>query len=121
MPTLLLYLTALLLLLTKAADCYTTHKYMRHAGQERNRLARRWMLRYGVGPVVWTVFGAVVLFTGVHLWLVLYLFNTWYWQLGFIILGLAVAYTQAAVAHTNYTGRLNAFTRWLSRQRHYRG
>jgi 4-hydroxybenzoate polyprenyltransferase len=120
MIILLLLSTTLLLILSKFLDCYTTSKYMKSVSMERNRLARTLMLKYGKENVIWGVFGLTIIISLLSLWLVWKIQTEWYWRLTYIVLGVFISYAQFAVAYTNYSGKLNLFTRWLMKRKHYR-
>ncbi|MCO5236636.1 MAG: hypothetical protein M9933_10250 [Chitinophagaceae bacterium] len=114
-----LLLTTTLLILSKFLDCYTTSRYMKIVSMERNRLARKWMYRYGKNMVIWVVFALLVIISLFSFWWVWKVRTAWYWQWGFIISGLLLSYAQFSVAHSNYSGKLNYFTRWLIKRKYY--
>lgn len=111
---------ALFAVATKYLDCHSTARLIeRHGGHEgeRNPIAKRLMDRFGSSPVLWGIFwlevfvlaGSSLQWLWVRSWPVVpYLGVVGVWALGL---------TQGAVAHTNYTGRLNVFTRGLDRRR----
>jgi 4-hydroxybenzoate polyprenyltransferase len=115
MLTTLTFLTSILILLSKYLDCHTTTVGIQHAEQELNPIARRLMLRFGIKTTIWAVFGLAVIFTAISLYLLLVYYNTTWAKLLYCVMGLFVAYSQFAVAHSNKTGRLNLFTKFLSK------
>ena len=100
--------TAALVIATKALDCLTTLAAVPTAAAETNPIARRIMRRLGVRRAVVLVFTLSTAWTG-GLTILAAATGT----LGavlFIATGLGVATVQAAVAHTNWTGRWNPIT-----------
>lgn len=112
--------TTILLIFSKFLDCYITSKYMLSVSMERNRLVRKLMYRFGKETVIWSVFGLTVVIALLSFWWVWKIQTEWYWQWLYIILGLFISYAQFAVAHTNYSGKANLFTRWLMKRKYYR-
>lgn len=110
----LLISTASLIVITKFFDCYTTQKYLSTPYGEKNPIARKFMIKFGVNKVIWGIF----IFTVIITWITLY--GSYYYQsllydVGFIILGVIVTAVQTAVVHTNYTGKVNLITKQLLR------
>lgn len=93
---------------------------MKSVSMERNQMARVLMLKYGKETVIWSVFGLTIIIVLLSFWWVWKIQTEWYWQWTYIVLGLFISYAQYAVAHTNYTGKVNLFTRWLMKRKHYR-
>ena len=106
---LLVICTALLVVATKALDCLTTLRAVPVAAAETNPLARRIMQRLGVHRSVALVFVLATVWTCAIATVTILVNSTVYAAL-FVGLGLFVATVQAAVAHTNWTGRYNAIT-----------
>ncbi len=103
------------LVLTKAADVYTTWRGIDPDGlAERNPLARlffkRWGVRLGMGFIglAWVL---IVLVTYTGAWL----YGTLAYKVAVAGIGSAMAWCQWDVARVNATGRTTLFTRFLSR------
>ncbi len=116
----MILLSTIMTVLTKLFDLLTTLHRIEHAGQERNAMVRRWMHRWGVKKALWMSYAMVVVMATVGYWIAAHHFKEPISRIAYVIAATIISITNLAVAHTNYTGRLNAFTRWLSRRRHYR-
>jgi hypothetical protein len=81
--------------------------------QERNPIARKIMKLFGIHTTIWAVFGLSIIIVGVSVWLLNSFYNKLFYKVLYISLGIFIAFTQFAVAHTNKTKRLNIFTRLL--------
>lgn len=101
--------TAALMRVTKALDCLTTLAAVPTAAAETNPFARGIMHRLGVQRTTALVFLLAAALTCTVAAVVLMMGSTLYAAL-FIVVGLFVATVQAAVAHTNWTGRQNPIT-----------
>lgn len=101
--------TAALLLATKALDCLSTLTAVPTASAETNPLARGFMHRYGVRRTTALVFALAAGLIGIATTVVLLMDSTLYAGI-FVFVGLFVTIVQAAVAHTNWSGRRNAIT-----------
>ena len=112
--TILVGITALAILLTKLMDCISTLRAVPHPDAEINPLARRVMRRIGVRATVAMAFALTVVIVAVAASLVLLCPGPIYAWL-FVGGGLLVSVVQSAVAHTNWTGRWNVFTRLARR------
>jgi len=106
---LLVICIALLVVATKGLDCLTTLRAVPVAAAETNPLARRIMHRLGVHRSVALVFVLATIWTCALATVTILMDSAVYAAL-FVGLGLFVATVQAAVAHTNWTGRDNAIT-----------
>lgn len=118
MPTLLLT-AAILIVLTKFLDCWTTSRMMAHPQMEQNRWARKWMLKYGKEKVIWGVFAATVLITGISFWVVWGETVEIAYQLIFLVMAAVISTTQFFVALANYRRKQNWVTKLLMRWRPY--
>ena len=113
---------SLALVATKFFDCWSTAVHMQGPSDETNPLARAAMVRFGPSFTIWAIFGlvlAIVAMVGGSAYSaatdlldqpnppVLKLFAVW----GYILLALFISLVQAAVAHSNWTGRPNPITR----------
>ena len=108
-----IWAVSFLIIATKFLDCYTTAKQIRSIAQEQNPLAGFLMKKFGVRTAIWTIFvlSILIVFTAVSL---LDQFGDGpLYKWAYIIIGLWIAITQFAVAHTNHTKRLNLFTKAL--------
>jgi hypothetical protein len=112
--TIFIALTCFLLLLTKYLDCVTTLRRIKSPHQERNRLARTLMLKYGIQKVVWGIMGLTILIVGLSVLLLFTLYNHISFQISFIVLGFLISIIQGSVAYFNYTGSSNYIIRLLS-------
>ncbi|HMY43749.1 MAG TPA: hypothetical protein PLJ37_11500 [Chitinophagales bacterium] len=119
--TAIIYIVSFLVVMSKFLDCYTTSSQITSVEQERNPLARKIMNRYGIHTTIWGIFGLTIIIVGISIWLLFNFYNTTLYKVFYIVLGLIVALTQFAVAHTNKTKRLNIFTRFLLTKMYKRG
>jgi len=94
-------------------DCYTTSTQITSVSQERNPIARKFMMRFGIYTTIWGIFGFSVLIVGLSVWFLFDHFDNIVYKISYIALGLVIALTQFAVAITNKTKRLNIFTKYL--------
>lgn len=117
----IIYIISALIIISKYLDCYTTSSQITSVTQERNPLARKIMKRLGVHTTIWVIFGLTIIIVGISIWLLFSFYDTTFYKVLFIALGLFVALTQFAVAHTNKTKRLNMFTRFLLTKMYNRG
>lgn len=100
-----------LIVISKFLDCYSTVKGLKNSNNtERNPIALFLMNRFGTTNTIWGIFVFTVLITGASLY---YIFtsNDIIFDIGFIIIGSIVAFTQFAVAKTNFNGEYNFFTK----------
>ncbi|GEM_PF-783920 len=111
--TWLIYLTAIALIVTKWFDCITTLRSV-NASTETNAFAARMMRRFGVPRTVWAVFALVLGIVLLSTYITLRT-DSLFLQVGYLALGLPIAAIQAAVAHTNATGRWSVITRAVLR------
>ncbi len=108
-----IYLTAIALIVTKWFDCITTLRAV-DASNETNAFAARMMRRFGVPRTVWAVFTLVVAIVSLSIYTVLSS-DSLFLQVTYVAMGLPIAVIQAAVAHTNATGRWSVITRAVLR------
>lgn len=115
------YLIGALLIITKLADVLTTLRFIRRGGisLERNRMVNKLMLKYGFQKTIWAIFAVVVLFVGIAI-IEVYLNNTYWTKLVFIIIGIFVSIVQLSVAYYNLTGKFNCVVKIVSRFKIYR-
>lgn len=109
----LIWIISFLLIGSKFLDCYTTSTQITSLRQERNPKARKMMELLGIQPAIWIMFGLTILIVGISVWLLFTSLNTTFYKVIFLMLGTVIAWMQLAVAHSNHTKRLNAFTRYL--------
>lgn len=112
----LICLSSLLVIVSKFLDCYTTDRVVREIRQERNPLARWLMQRLGMRFTIWGIFVLTVLLVIAALYMLYGDDPSILYKLAYIAIALFSSGAQAAVAHTNATGRLNVFTRFLLRR-----
>jgi len=109
----LLIIISFLIIISKFFDCYTTLVRITHYTQEKNLLARRLMKKYGIKQVIISIFIINLIIVGISLYLMLFIYNTLFWQIIYIIISLVISILQFAVSHTNHTRKLNIFTKWI--------
>jgi len=110
----LIVCTAAALVVTKALDCLTTLRGIRSAAAETNAIARSLMQRIGIRRAVALIF--VLALGCIYAAAAYALYSEQVvWRAGFVVIGLAISIVQAAVAHTNHTGRDNPITRRVRR------
>lgn len=119
--TVVIYIISALIIISKFLDCYTTTSQITSVTQERNPLARKVMKRFGIHTTIWVIFGFTIIIVGISIWLLFSFYDSIFYKVIYIALGLVVALTQFAVAHTNKTKRLNIFTRILLTKMYNRG
>lgn len=112
----LVFLSGSLVVLTKYMDCITTARALRVIEQERNPLARKLMRRIGVKTTIWGIFILTIFLVVLATYILYSERPSNLYKLAFIGAALVVSSAQAAVAHSNATGRLNMFTRFLLRR-----
>ena len=113
---LVIWFVSILIIGSKFLDCYTTSTQITSLRQEKNPRARKMMQRFGIQTTIWTVFGLTILIVVLSVWLLFSCFNALFYQVIYVILGIVISWMQLAVAHSNHTKRLNAFTRYLSKR-----
>jgi hypothetical protein len=116
-----LSISAGLILLTKYLDCITTLQRISSPYQERNRLALAMMLRWGIKSVIWGVMGLAVVIVAVTLYLLLTVFTEPVFKVLFAVWAGIISLFQAAVAHSNYSGRANILTSFIRKFSLYQG
>lgn len=52
----MLYITAILIIVSKYLDCWTTVHRIKSTSDEQNPIARRLMKKYGIAKVIWGIF-----------------------------------------------------------------
>ena len=109
----LIYLTTALLVLTKLLDVLSTLGRITHPDIETNPLARPVMQKIGVKAASWLVFAVAVAIIACSGFAALY--GPFFYQVLFILLGIAISVIQAAVALNNHTGRTNQITSQIFR------
>ncbi len=119
--TVVIYIISASIIISKFLDCYTTTSQITSVSQERNPLARKVMKRFGIHTTIWGIFGLTIIIVGISIWLLFRFYDTTFYKVFYIALGLLVTLTQFAVAHTNKTKRLNKFTRFLLTKMYRRG
>jgi hypothetical protein len=103
-------IAAALVVLTKALDCATTLRAIVARGAvETNPIGRWLMQRLGVAVAVGSVFAVSAAISAAFAWVALVSGSTLV-QCSYVVLACFVAFVQAVVAHTNWSGRWNAVT-----------
>ena len=102
-----------LVVATKAADCWSTQRYVRNAQTETNPVGKFLMHKLGFTTAIWAIFSFVVAWVAALA--ATSLAGSWPVSAWFMLLSLWVSIMQVAVAWTNTTGRWNALTRWVLR------
>lgn len=110
--------TAMMLIVSKFLDCYTTdiraQKYSDKAGYEANPLARYLMRKFGFRNVLWWGFALIFAFVS---WIAYEVIseNNLYYSIFYVLLGNAISLAQFDVSYANYYGQLSFFTRFLGK------
>ena len=121
MVNVLVIATAIMLIVSKFLDCYTTDvkasKTADKAGYESNPLARYLMRKFGFRNVLWWGFALISAFVSYIAYEVI-AGNDLYYTLGYILLGNAISLAQFDVARANYYEQLSFFTRFLGKIYH---
>ena len=114
MLNLIFFSVAIILAFSKLPDLYSTLVRIRYIRQERNPIARFFMKKTGIksGLYILTVIYMVIV--------VLTTFIAWsdvapYSKIYFIVLGLIISAFNLGVAHHNYTGKDNFFTKVINK------
>src|SRR5699024_7083340 len=92
-------------------DCFTTQQYMQSVEMERNRMARRWMKKYGKEKVIGSGFVLAIIITVVAYADVVWITPQWYSRLLYLLSALVVSVAQFFVALVNDQQKHN----WLRR------
>ena len=108
-----IFLVCLLILVSKYLDCLTTSSNITNLNQEKNPIARKIMYRLGIKNTIWGIFVLTVIIVILSVLLLFNYYNTTFYKVAFVIIGLIVSIIQFAVAHTNKTYRLNFLTKYL--------
>ncbi len=118
MVNILVIATAMMLIVSKFLDCYTTDvkafKLSDKARYEANPLARYLMRMFGFRNVIWWGFVLISAFVS---WIAYEVIskNHLYYSIFYILLGNAISLAQFDVARANYYGTLSFFTRFLGK------
>jgi len=104
------------IIISKFLDCWTTSIKITNVDQEANPLARKLFGIFGSHKTIWFIFGISVLIVSLSHWLLLTFYHRALYKILYIIIGLIVSIVQLAVAHTNWTRRLNFFTKILMKR-----
>jgi hypothetical protein len=107
--TSLIWIVSIALVAAKLGDMITTWAKVKHPEEEGNPLVKRMMIRIGVKPAI--------LVNGLFIQILVVLMTIVALQADqgeqrfFVIVGSFLALDTAAIAHCNWTGRSNWFTR----------
>lgn len=112
----LVFSVALLVIVSKFLDCYTTSTQIRSINQERNPFAQKLMKKFGIQTTIWSIFVISLIIVAVSIWLLFSYFDSGFQKAVYIVIALLISIIQFAVAHTNKTKKLNYFTRYLIRK-----
>ncbi len=111
---LLIYFTAVLLLISKFLDCYTTQvRIGDNIELEKNPLANRLMRSIRINETIWLFFLIAAIIICFSTWLLFQLNAGIFYKSAFILTGLFISGVQFAVAHSNYYKRSNIITRFI--------
>jgi hypothetical protein len=115
--TIFLSFSLIVLIATKVADIWTTHRgIVKAAGRcdlEQNPIARYAMKRWGLWQtysfisILWLMIVAFCYYPAYH--------APWWYQLATALGGTVVAFVQGDVARANHTGKSSSLTRFLLR------
>lgn len=119
--TIIIYIISALIIISKFLDCYTTSSQITSVNQESNPIARKVMKRIGVYTTIWAIFGLAIIIVAISIWLLFSFYDSVFYKIIFIAIGLFVVMLQFAVAHTNKTKRLNIVTKFLLTKVYNRG
>ncbi|MFA5010649.1 MAG: hypothetical protein WC644_01735 [Ignavibacteria bacterium] len=112
----LVIVTAVMLIVSKFLDCYTTDvkasKTADKAGYEVNPLTRCLMIKLGFRNVIWWGFVLISIFVSLIAYEVM-TENNIYYSIGYISLGFTISLAQFDVAGHNYYNTQSFFTRTL--------
>lgn len=121
MANVLVIATAMMLIVSKFLDCYTTDvrasKLTDKAGYESDPLARYLMRKFGFRNVLGWGFALISAFVSYIAYEVI-AGNDLYYSLGYILFGNAISLAQFDVARANYYGKLSFFTVFLGKIYH---
>ena len=109
----LVWLVSFLIIFSKFLDCWTTSSQISNPYQEMNPRARKLFIKYGIQKTIWTFFVLSIIIVAISLWFLYNYYNSFWFKIFYVTLGLFIAWTQFAVAYTNKTRKLNRFTKWL--------
>ena len=104
-------IVAILIILTKFLDCWTTAHSINGLYQEQNPLARWLMQKFGIAFTIWGFFVLSLVITALSLALVLGPLDQLFYQSFFVVVGIGISIVQGAVAHCNYCGKDNFTTK----------
>jgi heme O synthase-like polyprenyltransferase len=107
---------SIFIILSKYFDCHSTALKIRQVEDEKNPIARKIMLKYGIKTTIWAIFLLSVLIVGLSLMLIYVFYNNLWSKITYVIVGLLVSIVQIAVARNNYSGKTNFLTRILLRK-----
>jgi hypothetical protein len=103
----LIWLTSFFIMLALFFDCWTTSTMINNITDEKNPFVRKLMRKFGIQPVIWGIFVLYFVIVALfHLLIKLYPVPVFF-KIGFIIIGITIAFLHFFVALANETGRLN--------------
>ena len=109
------YFVSFLIIVSKYLDCKTTSSQITNVEQEKNPFARALMRKFGINVVIWGVFFLVIIMVAFSVYLLFNYFNTTFYKIFYVILGLIISFFHFAIAHTNQTKKLNFITKYLAK------
>ena len=114
MLNLLFFSVAIILALSKLPDLHSTLVRIRYVNQERNPVARFLMKKTGIKSglyILTAIYMVIVVLTTYIAWSDIVPFSKIY----FIVMGLIISAFNLGVAHHNYTGEDNFFTKVINK------
>jgi hypothetical protein len=88
---LLIYLVVAALIISKFMDCYSTQVRIMDINDETNPIGRWFMKRPGTVTGIWLIFLISVVIIGLSAFLLINLYNEWYYQILFILIGTVIS------------------------------
>lgn len=113
MIDIIIIISAFNLIFSKFLDCFTTFKGIKNISEEKNRIARYLMNKFGKGVTIWGIFVFAVILS-----VCLMFDGIWsksiFYKLGFIIPAFLITILQFSVAYTNHTKRATFITIFIA-------
>lgn len=107
----MVYLSALVVVITKLLDCWSTWIRIGAVRDEMNGLARVLMEKIGIWETITVIFVIEIVVVAISLWMLYLFFDSVLVKLLFIFTASFIALVQLSVAHNNYTKRPNVISK----------
>lgn len=115
--SLMIIISAIILVASKIPDLFTTLVKIKVIDDERNPLARACMHKLGIRNGLYFIFGVYQTIAGVFVY-ICYLADSFWWDLQLILSAIIIGVFNVAVAHYNWYQRHNYFTRLIGKVGH---